>query len=136
MVKYVSYLIIFSLFSCQSVNQKFNDDEMTYVYFDKNNNSYKVTKTQLQYTPMTPKESSSGSYDGGIAKIISLSASEYRTLSSYFESLKLQKETHHLERSRMTSLLKITSKTEQQQFILSQSDTLKQLENFLQELLK
>lgn len=113
-----------------------SDDDVTYHYIDINNNSYKVLKTQLQYTPITSKESSSGNYDGGIAKIISLNDSKFTTLTTYFESLKLQKETHQLERSHMTSLLKISSKTEQQQFILSQSDILKQLENYFQELLK
>lgn len=136
MIKYVSYLVIFCLFGCQSFNHKSINDDLTYIYFDINNNSYKVTKTQLQYTPITSRESSSGNYDGGTEKSINLNDSEFKTLTTYFESLKLLKETHQSKRSRMTSLLKVTSKTEQQQFILSQSDSLKQLETYLQELLK
>ena len=60
----------------------FHDGHYTYV--DGSANSYEVTPTSVQYIPIKPENSSSGTYDGGEERTVAIDNTTFMRLDSLF----------------------------------------------------
>lgn len=58
---------------------------MKYTYVDGSNNKYRLDKAKLEYVPMTPELSSSGTYSGGEAFAIELEKMDLIKVIDVFE---------------------------------------------------
>jgi hypothetical protein len=81
------------------------DAQTIYRYYDGSANGYLVSKDSLTYDPVTPKESSTGTYSGGEPKSIVITAREFGTLAELFEKAIDHKESHQQDREKMTGLV-------------------------------
>ena len=61
------------------------DQKTSYEYADGNANLYLLTETQLRYVAVLPKESSSGTYSGGVNKTVTISATQFNELKKLFD---------------------------------------------------
>ncbi len=55
-----------------------------YTYVDGSANSYEVTPTSVQYIPIKPENSSSGTYDGGEERTVAIDSTTFSSLDSLF----------------------------------------------------
>ncbi len=85
-----------------------------YEYADGNANVYVITPTELRYIPVTPIESSSGSYSGGEPKTITLNATQFQSLAALFESAFSNTDTHIENRVMMSGLVSRTGTSKKQ----------------------
>lgn len=111
--------------------------QLNYIYSDGNSNNYIISETQLKYDPVTPKESSSGTYSGGEAKTKALSKSDFEKISVLFKEVFAAKADQQQNREMMTGLLiqKKRKKTFQQVVIKSNSPYIGKIETLLKSLL-
>ena len=80
---------------------------VTYSYSDGSNNTLYIENNILEYRPVTPAESSSGTYSGGIAVRIQLSAQDMEQIKEAFEDALADTAAHQENRAMMTGLVKI-----------------------------
>lgn len=111
--------------------------QLNYIYSDGSSNNYIISETQLKYDPVTPKESSSGTYSGGEAKTKALSKSDFEKISVLFKEVFAAKADQQQNREMMTGLLiqKKRKKTFQQVVIKSNSPYIGKIETLLKSLL-
>ncbi len=74
--------------------------QTTFVYIDGNNNKYEITETSIKYTAVKKKDSSSGEYDGGKDKSITIGEKQWGRLKVMLANL--EKDTaNHLKNREM-----------------------------------
>ena len=61
-------------------------EEFSASYYDGCGNGYKIRNNELKYEPMTPEQSSSGTYSGGDPKLIKLDKDQSSQLKTLFET--------------------------------------------------
>ncbi|NJM24758.1 MAG: hypothetical protein HC859_03810 [Bacteroidia bacterium] len=83
----------------------------TYQYADGNGNRYVVTPGTLEYIPITPRESSSGTYSGGEAMTTVLPEENYAAICTVFDKVLADKSQHISERLMMSGKLTKNSAT-------------------------
>jgi hypothetical protein len=94
-------------------------------YLDGSNNHYKITPDALVFEPMKPEFSSSGEYDGGEAKTVALTESEFnevrQVMMAGFEAVS----EHIVNRSKGTALLKMQEDNERASCLLDMNSAFK-----------
>lgn len=89
-----------------------------YRYSDGSANSYIVSPGKLEYLPAKKKNSSSGSYSGGTAKVVNLSDANFRELSALLEEGIAAKPPHTERRVMMSGVIRRNSNDEKSVAIL------------------
>jgi len=106
-----------------------------YEYADGNANVYVITPTELKYIPVTPEESSSGTYSGGEPKNIAISPAQFQTLEALFESALKNKDAHIENRVMMSGLVSRTGSNKKQCILKPGSQDIKTIEEALKKIL-
>ncbi len=80
-------------------------DQTKLEYADGNGNRYIITSTILQYVPVTPETSSSGTYSGGEAKVITLHDAQHKAINKLLQDAIGNKAIHVENRVMGTGLI-------------------------------
>lgn len=106
------------------------DMNMRVHYTDQNNNSYTITETTFRYLPITEKESSSGTYNGGnpVSKVIT--ASEFNNILTLAEEI-ITTAPKDVKREMMTSILSVSRNDTTKRVTLRKSKKRSALESVL-----
>lgn len=89
-----------------------------YQYADGNANVYVIKTDSLEYIPVKPEESSTGSYSGGAPKKISIRPEDFRSLQAMLETAKKKHEIHIPDRVKSSGMITTFSGSEKSNFIL------------------
>ena len=110
------FLFLFGM-GCGTIKDK----DIVIYYTDQNNNRYRITETSFDYTPITDKESSSGTYNGGVPVSKKGSIEVFEELHQLALDIiaTAPKET---KREMLTTILSITSNGETDRRILRKSE--------------
>src|SRR5688572_2685145 len=93
-------LLLLINFSCMKTDHR-------YVYADGSANRYIITPDSLEYDPVTPAESSTGTYSGGDPKIVSISAEQFESISQLFDEAIAHKAAHIQDRIKTSGAISI-----------------------------
>lgn len=102
-----------------------------YEYADGNANVYVITPIELKYIPVTPEESSSGTYSGGEPKNIAITPAQFQTLEALFENALSNTETHMENRVMMSGLVSRTGSNKKQCILKPGSEDIAAIEKAL-----
>jgi len=91
-------------------------------YTDQNNNTYFITETTLSYLPIKKRNSSSGVYDGGEKKEITLTTSQFIEINQLANQLFKDTTLHTDKRKMRTSILSSKNNTSFLKVILIPSE--------------
>jgi len=130
---------ILLLFGCLLLFTQCKDEKlkMNYTYVDQNNNRYSINQLTIDYRPIKASESSSGTYDGGEEKNVSITEEEYSEIISIAEYFLSNKELVNQKREMLTAILFTKDQNEnKRKVILRSSEKRTQLEKLLKEALK
>lgn len=124
----LSLLVLINL-SCMKSDRR-------YVYADGSANRYIITSDTLKYDPITPAESSTGTYSGGDPKTISISAEQYDAIGQLFDKALENKSVHIPDRMKTSGAITITKGDTHTQAILAPGCAEKEaIENLLKQIL-
>ena len=119
-----SFFILF-MGVCQAQQTKID-------YYDSPGNVYHISKTTIQYVAMTPKESNSGTYNGGENKTIKINPQQLATIKSFVYKLRMDKANQTTERLKGNGAIAINKLSFQ---IKMRSVLKKRFEEYLHKLL-
>ena len=131
--------IVFTLLACiilflQCKNEKV---KVNYTYVDQNNNRYYISQLSIDYHPIKASESSSGVYDGGEEKKVTISVENYTELVSLAEDILSNKNHENIKREMLTAILYSKDQNENKRsIVLRPSVKRSQFEKLLKEALK
>lgn len=80
------------------------------LFSDMNANSYEISSTKIHYSPITEKESSSGSYSGGEEKTAKITKAQFQKLANLAEKMTENSKIILKKRIKPSCLLRIVSK--------------------------
>jgi len=125
-------LFVFFLVSVFTVNA-----QISFMYSDKNMNTYSIKETELKYDPTQKAESSSGLYSGGEPKIKIITPHELNKVSILFEEALSDSLSHEKGRQMGTGLFIRYNKTkvDKKVIIKFDSEMQKRIESLLSGLL-
>lgn len=124
-------IIILTISGCKS------HEMIIYSYSDGNNNTYEIKKWELAYKPVTPIESSSGTYSGGQPKTIKLTQADYDKVIDILNKAIEDKSMHIDERVMMSGMIRVEKKGGNQFYILgARSQSKYEIEKLLKEILE
>ena len=106
-------------------------DPMTYSLLDRANNKYSFSQEKADYDPMTPEESSSGTYSGGTKKSCSLTLESFTSLRDLFYVVTEDKSKHTDQRRMMTYSITYQTEKERTSFVVENSPRISELEEAL-----
>jgi hypothetical protein len=113
----------------------FHDGHYTYV--DGSANSYEVTPTSVQYIPIKPENSSSGTYDGGEERTVAIDSATFSGIDSLFTDAIKDTSSHIKNRIKGSGMiLYFDSGTEKSIILRSGSKSKNNLEQVLSLLIK
>jgi len=98
-------------------------------YIDQNNNRYLITQDNFQYIPITEKESSSGSYNGGVPVSKKINSVTFSEIQKAAEAM--AKTSSVLIRRMTTSVVTIRRPQLTGSYILQKSDERSLFESLL-----
>ncbi|HZY80016.1 MAG TPA: hypothetical protein VFE50_10865 [Cyclobacteriaceae bacterium] len=93
--------------------------ELRYEYADGSANRYIVTADALEYDPVTPAESSTGTYSGGDPKVVAISTKQFETIGQLFNNALNNKAVHIQDRMKTSGAVSITNGDKYTQAILA-----------------
>ncbi|MBV1924813.1 MAG: hypothetical protein KUG68_12385 [Flavobacteriaceae bacterium] len=131
--------IFIGLLTCLVIFTQCKDEQlkMNYTYVDQNNNRYSINHLTIDYRPIKASESSSGTYDGGEEKKVSITEEEYSEITSIAEDFLSNKELENQKREMLTAILySIDQHENKRKVILRSSEKRTLLEKILKEALK
>lgn len=133
MKRLVDHLFLLSfvlLFSCQSQHM------IHYGYADGSGNVYLIKNDSIRYDPVTPRNSSSGTYSGGEPASAPLSADQKKELEQKIDQVFRNKD-NVIENRIMTSgqLVVYEGEKQKEKIIVKRSSGLTDFENWLKSLL-
>jgi len=131
--------IVFILLACILLFPQCKDEKikMNYTYVDQNNNRYYISQLSIDYHPIKASESSSGVYDGGEEKKVSISEENYTELVSLAEEFLSTKNSKNIKREMLTAILYSKDQNENKRsIVLRPSEKRSQFEKLLKEFLK
>jgi len=70
----------------------------SYTYIDGNNNEYLIMEGSVTYKPITARESSSGTYNGGEAKNVAITSSQFQKIETLIKTILKDKSAHEATR--------------------------------------
>ncbi len=133
-MKIIFALIISVVLFSQCKDEKL---KMNYTYLDQNNNRYYISQLNIDYHPIKASKSSSGVYDGGEEKEVSISEESYAEIVSLAEQFLSNKNHENINREMLTAILYSKDQYENKRsVILKSSEKRIQFENLLKEALK
>lgn len=108
------FVILFLLinFSCMKSDHH-------YVYADGSANRYIITSDSLEYDPVTPAESSTGTYSGGEPKTVSISKQQFESIGQLFDKAVANKAVHIEDRMKTSGAISIVEGDNRIQVILA-----------------
>lgn len=104
-------------------------------YVDTNNNSYSVREGTLRYSPITPENSSSGTYSGGEPKSKTLTDEEMAGIQQKVQEIEDTPSLHLQQRQMLTAMLFVGEQDNRRKYILGRSEKRTALEQLLKEIL-
>lgn len=104
-------------------------------YVDFNNNVYTIGKSSIHYSPMTPENSSSGTYSGGEASDTTITEGQFKDLSKIASSIIANKKLHLKTRRMLTAMLYVTAEGETEKCTISKSTAHSELVKMLKDLI-
>lgn len=81
--------------------------EQSYVYADGSANRYIITPISIEYDPVTPEESSTGTYSGGDPKTVSISPEQFELIGQLFDKAVANKSVHIEDRMKTSGAISI-----------------------------
>jgi hypothetical protein len=110
--------------------------EKSYRYGDGSGNSYTITANSIEYHPMTPEESSSGTYSGGEPAKKKLSKDDFKRVEAAVQAALDNKSIHITQRVMMSGSILVTEGEKSVEYIIKpHSKEQKALEKLLKELI-
>jgi len=107
-----------------------------YEYADGSANRYIITSDSLEYDPVTPAESSTGTYSGGEPKTVSLSAEQFKSISQVIDKALANKDVHIQDRIKTSGAITIVKGDIHIQVILAPGCTeMESIEKLLKQIL-
>lgn len=100
-------------------------------YVDQNNNVYFITPTKIKYQPITPEESSSGTYSGGEPADLAIKIDAYNAVKAMANDIISNKKIQTNQRRMLCSMLSINTNGVRSRCILARSTERTALENKL-----
>ncbi len=82
-------------------------DFQEFIYIDGSNNSFQVSAKSLNYEPMVPLYSNTGSYSGGAKQELALSAAQHQELIELAKAALLDTEHHLSNRPKGSGTLRV-----------------------------
>ena len=131
--------IFFTLIACVILFTQCKDEniKMNYTYIDQNNNRYYISQFKIDYHPIKASESSSGVFDGGEEKSVSISEQNHAQIVELAEQFLINKYHENLKREMLTAVLYSKDQYDNKRsVILKASDKRTQFENLLKEAIK
>ncbi|QOI98095.1 MAG: hypothetical protein HRU69_11630 [Flammeovirgaceae bacterium] len=108
-----------------------------YQYADGSGNRYTLRGNTLTYDPVTPTESSTGTYSGGEPKSVTLTAQQVKLIIRVLEEATKKTSDHIENREKGTGLITIITGNKQQHCIVRRgSNTIAEIESLLKQHLK
>lgn len=107
------------------------ENDMQISYLDQNNNEYRVTHDSFWYTPMTPEQSSSGTYSGGEAVMRKIDVKTFSEISKVAMALVETNKDKDIKREMLTSRLTVKKKDSSTRVTLRKSKDRAHLEALL-----
>jgi hypothetical protein len=98
-------LLILLPFFLQCKTQQNNSTITSYVYVDGNGNLYAISSTSIVYDPVTPEESSTGTYSGGEPYVAPLEQKQFDQIQAAFKKVIADKTGQTTTRSMGTGTL-------------------------------
>ena len=129
----------FSLIACLVLFSQCKDEKikMNYTYVDQNNNRYYISQFTIDYRPIKASESSSGVYDGGEEKTVTVSEVNYTEIVALAEQILENKYHENLKREMLTAVLYSKDQDDNKRsVILKPSEKRTLFEKLLKEALK
>jgi len=102
---YIHLLILCLTLSLVMCVPKENDMQISYL--DQNNNQYRITQDSFWYTPITPEQSSSGTYSGGDPVMKKINETTFSEIATIANTLLENNIDNGVKREMMTSRLTI-----------------------------
>ena len=125
----IPFLIIVFAISCVA-------DSVQYEYADGNGNLYVITKRNLNYVPVKPEESSTGTYSGGQPKTMSLTTEQFESIREALEA-GIKSDNHIQDRVKMSGVISVIGEKDKTQYILTPgSPEIKTIETLLKEIIR
>lgn len=106
------------------------DIQMQVNYTDQNNNRYLITETTFNYIPITEKESSSGTYQGGESVSKTITTEKFKGILKLAEEI-VTSFPKDVKREMMTSILSVSHNGAMESVTLRKSDKRSELESLL-----
>jgi len=108
---------------------------LQYIYTDGNNNTWRIWKSCVEYIPITPAQSGSGIYSGGVPVTVRLEPKQYAELRQLLQQAVNDVTLHKVNREKGDSA--ITEKQSDRTIYLARSSKWqKKIENWLKNLSK
>ncbi len=127
-------VIFYLLLSLDSFGQA---NVAKYEFFDGSANTYIITSDSIEYIPIEPSESATGTYDGGDPVLRKIDSSEYDTLSFIIQEMISDKFFHITDRMKTSGLIKVHTNDEINAYIISpRSELLRYFQTKLKEIIK
>lgn len=101
------------------VNLSCMKPEHYYVYADGSANKYTITANTLEYDPVTPEESSTGTYSGGDPKTVSISAEQFESIGQLFDKAVANKAVQIEDRIKTSGAISIVRGDSRTQVVLA-----------------
>lgn len=101
------------------VNLSCMKPDLRYVYADGSANRYIITADTLEYDPVTPEESSTGTYSGGDPKSVSISAEQFESIGQLFDKAIANKAVHIADRMKTSGAISIVKGSNRTEAILA-----------------
>lgn len=80
-----------------------------YEYADGSANAYRLTTSSLEYIPVKKEESSTGMYSGGDPKNVTITQTQYESISELLESAMNNETIHIKDRIKTSGVIRITT---------------------------
>ncbi len=90
-----------------------------YEYADGSANRYIITPDTLEYDPVTPAESSTGTYSGGDPRAVSITAGQFEAIGQLFDKALGNKAVHIQDRVKTSGAISIVKGDSHTQVILA-----------------
>lgn len=112
MMRSLTLLLLLINLSCMKSDHR-------YVYADGSANRYIITRDTLEYDPVTPAESSTGTYSGGDPKTVAISSEQFESISQLFDKAVANKAVHIEDRIKTSGAISVVKGDTRTQVILA-----------------
>lgn len=90
----------------------------SYKYADGSANVYILTPTSLEYDPVTPAESSTGTYSGGEPKTMTITSEQYKSIQVLLEKAVQNTAIHSNDRMKTSGAISVIEGSKERKYII------------------